>query len=97
MRNDLPFEQTLTELRGKIEDLRSFSTDKKMDFQHEISVLEERFDTLKDEIYNNLTAAQKMQIARHPGRPTTLDYIRHMFTDFSKCKGTDCLEMTRPL
>lgn len=87
MRNDLPFEQTLTELRGKIEDLRSFSTDKKMDFQHEISVLEERFDTLKDEIYNNLTAAQKMQIARHPGRPTTLDYIRHMFTDFFEMQG----------
>ncbi|BFT74185.1 acetyl-CoA carboxylase carboxyl transferase subunit alpha [Paenibacillus sp. P36] len=87
MRNDLPFEQTLTELRGKIEDLRSFSTDKNMDFQHEISVLEERFDTLKDEIYNNLTAAQKMQIARHPGRPTTLDYIRHMFTDFFEMQG----------
>jgi acetyl-CoA carboxylase carboxyl transferase subunit alpha len=87
MANDLPFEQPLVELRGKIEELRKFGADKKIDFADEINRLEERFVNLEDELYANLTVAHKIQIAKFPQRPTTLDYIQEIFTDYVEFHG----------
>ncbi|TBL75053.1 acetyl-CoA carboxylase carboxyl transferase subunit alpha [Paenibacillus thalictri] len=87
MAGELPFEQPLIELRAKIDELRKFGTDKHIDFSDEISRLEERLKQLEDEMYNDLSTQQKMQIARHPQRPTTSDYIQQIFTDFLEFHG----------
>jgi acetyl-CoA carboxylase carboxyl transferase subunit alpha len=87
MAGEMQFEQPLTELRGKIDELRKFGIEKQIDFSEEIRRLEERYSLLEEELYSNLTAAHKMQIARHPQRPTTLDYIQLLFTDFVEFHG----------
>jgi acetyl-CoA carboxylase carboxyl transferase subunit alpha len=84
---ELPFEQPLSELRGKIDELRKFGTDKKIDFADEIARLEERYLRLEDELYASLTVQHKIQIAKFPLRPTTLDYIQEIFTDFVEFHG----------
>jgi acetyl-CoA carboxylase carboxyl transferase subunit alpha len=76
------FEKPIVELENKIEELKKFSAQKKVDLSNEISNLEKKLKNLKKEIYSNLTAWQKVQIARHPNRPTTLDYINLMMKDF---------------
>jgi len=87
MAGELPFEQPLAELQAKIEELRKFSAEKGIDFSEEIARLEERHARLQEELYRNLTAPQKMQIARHQQRPTTLDYIGMIFDDFIELHG----------
>lgn len=87
MTKDLPFERALTEFRHKIEELRTFSKEKDICLQEEIAILEKRCSKLRSELYDNLTPAQKMQMARSPGRLTTMDYIRHLFTDFFEMHG----------
>lgn len=87
MANEMPFEQPLSELRSKIEELRNFGLDKGIDFSEEIKRLEERYAALEEEVYAGVKASQKLQIARHPQRPTTLDYISHIFTDFIELHG----------
>lgn len=87
MGNEMPFERPLEELRAKIDELRKFGEDKGIDFSDEISRLEERYAKLEEEIYGNLSASQKIQIARHPQRPTTLDYINRIFDDFIELHG----------
>jgi len=84
---ELAFEQPLVELRSKIEELRRFGEDKGIDFNDEIKRLEERYIALEEELYSSMTASQKMQIARHPARPTTMDYINAIFTDFVELHG----------
>lgn len=84
---ELPFTRPLEELKEKIDELKQFSNDKNMDFSDEIARLEEKYKALEDEIYNNLTAHHKMQIARHGLRPTTLDYIQLIFDDFIELHG----------
>ncbi|WP_142504283.1 acetyl-CoA carboxylase carboxyltransferase subunit alpha [Melghirimyces algeriensis] len=83
----LPFEKPLVELREKINELQKFTQEKSIDLSDEIATLEERAKRLEHEIYGNLTTWQKVQIARHPSRPTTMDYIRHIFTDFMELHG----------
>jgi acetyl-CoA carboxylase carboxyl transferase subunit alpha len=87
MAGDLPFERPLEELHDKIEELRRFGAEKNIDFTDEISRLEERYTKLEMEIYNELTVEHKMQLARHPMRPTTLDYIQCIFQDFIELHG----------
>jgi len=87
MAGEMPFEQPLAELRAKIDELTRFSRERGIDFSEEIARLEERYARLEEEIYGNLTAPQKMQIARLAGRPTTLDYIQRIFTDFLELHG----------
>ncbi|GAA3401654.1 acetyl-CoA carboxylase carboxyltransferase subunit alpha [Paenibacillus hodogayensis] len=87
MANELPFERPLAELKGKIDELRKFGAEKKIDFTDEIAKLEERYVVLEEELYSSLTAGQKMQIARHAGRPTTLDFINALCTDFIELHG----------
>jgi acetyl-CoA carboxylase carboxyl transferase subunit alpha len=84
---ELSFEQPLVELRSKIDELRKFGEEKGIDFTEEIKRLEERYASLEEELYTSMTALQKMQVARHPERPTTLDYIQTIFTDFVELHG----------
>jgi acetyl-CoA carboxylase carboxyl transferase subunit alpha len=87
MAGEMPFEQPLEELRTKIEELKRFGAEKGIDFSDEIAKLEERYQKLEDEIYANLSASQKLMIARHAQRPTTMDYIQEIFDDFIELHG----------
>ncbi|MFC1593911.1 acetyl-CoA carboxylase carboxyltransferase subunit alpha [Candidatus Omnitrophota bacterium] len=85
--NGLDFERPIIELEKKIEELRSFDENKTVDLSSEIKKLEEKLAKLKKETYGKLTAWQRVQIARHPQRPYTLDYIGMMTTDFIELHG----------
>nr|WP_229029931.1 acetyl-CoA carboxylase carboxyl transferase subunit alpha [Bacillus paralicheniformis] len=74
-------------MREKIAELKRFTQDSDMDLSSEITKLEARLERLEEDIYTNLKAWDRVQIARHPNRPTTLDYIEHLFTDFFECHG----------
>ncbi|HEX7055720.1 MAG TPA: acetyl-CoA carboxylase carboxyltransferase subunit alpha [Bacilli bacterium] len=87
MSGELPFEQPLSELKQKIADLKRFGAEKEIDFSEEIARLEERYRKLEQELYSGLTASQIMQIARHPARPKTLDYVQAIFADFIELHG----------
>jgi acetyl-CoA carboxylase carboxyl transferase subunit alpha len=87
MAGDLQFEKPLVELKVKIAELRKFTEEKDIDFTDEIRKLEEKAKQLEKDIYGNLTPWQRVQIARHPERPTTLDYIKDIFTDFLELHG----------
>lgn len=87
MPGEMPFEQPLAELKSKIAELRKFGAEKQIDFSEEIRRLEERYTELEDELYATMSSAEKMQLARHPQRPTTLDYINTIFTDFIEFHG----------
>jgi len=83
----LEFEKPIIELEKKIQELRSFISDKKIDLTSEVKRLEDKLDHLKKDTYGNLTAWQKVQIARHPQRPYTLDYISMIMSDFVELYG----------
>lgn len=83
----LEFEKPIDELEKKIQELKSFTSDKKIDLSQEIRRLEEKLEHLKKDTYGNLTAWQRVQISRHPQRPYTLDYINMMMTDFVELHG----------
>lgn len=83
----LEFEKPLTELERQIEHLRTLARERDLDVHSEIAPLERKLDQLRREIYENLTALQRVQVARHPKRPYTLDYIAALFTDFIELKG----------
>ena len=84
---ELPFEKPLIELRLKIEELKQFTEEKGIDMSAEVATLEAKAMTLAESIYRDLTPWQKVQIARHPERPTTLDYFRGMCDDFVELHG----------
>jgi acetyl-CoA carboxylase carboxyl transferase subunit alpha len=83
----LEFEKPIIELEQKIEDLRAFADKEHLEFSDELRKLEAKAETMKDEIYANLTRWQRVQIARHPRRPYTLDYVSRLFTDFAELHG----------
>jgi len=83
----LEFEKPIVELETKIEELRNFSTEKKVNLDFEIKKLEDKLAKMKEAIYNHLSPWQRVQIARHPQRPFTLDYIHLMTTDFMELHG----------
>ncbi|WP_100405094.1 acetyl-CoA carboxylase carboxyl transferase subunit alpha [Bacillus solitudinis] len=87
MATDLGFEKPIVELRNKITELKSFTEEKEIDLSDEINKLERRLQQLEKEIYGNLQPWERVQIARHSERPTTLDYIEHLFTDFLEMHG----------
>lgn len=76
------FEKPILDLENTIAELKKFSLEKKVDLTSEIDNLETKLDSLRKEVYSNLTSWQKVQIARHPKRPTTLEYIQMIMTDF---------------
>ena len=83
----LPFEQPIAELEQKIEELRLVGNDNELNISDEISRLEEKKIALTQSLFSNLGAWEVSQLARHPKRPYTLDYIKHVFTDFEEMHG----------
>lgn len=83
----LEFEKPVIELEKKLEELKKFTSEKKINLSSEISRLEAKLGQLRKEIYSNLTPWQKVQIARHPKRLYTLDYIGMIMTDFIELHG----------
>jgi acetyl-CoA carboxylase carboxyl transferase subunit alpha len=86
-RHFLEFEQPIAELEGKIEELRYVQSDSAVDISEEIDRLDKKSQQLTKEIYTQLTPWQVTQIARHPQRPYTLDYVNDIFTDFHELHG----------
>ncbi|MFY0757304.1 MULTISPECIES: acetyl-CoA carboxylase carboxyl transferase subunit alpha [Metabacillus] len=87
MVGELEFEKPVTELRGKISELKEFTKNTDVDLSAEIVKLEGRLEKLEKDIYTNLQPWDRVQIARHPNRPTTLDYIEKLFTNFFEIHG----------
>jgi len=83
----LEFEKPIVELEKKISELKHLSSDGNLNLQSEVKKLESRLAHVKKETYAQLTPWQRVQIARHPKRPYTLDYIRMIFTDFIELHG----------
>ncbi|HUL42072.1 MAG TPA: acetyl-CoA carboxylase carboxyltransferase subunit alpha [Burkholderiales bacterium] len=83
----LEFEQPIAELEAKIEELRYAQDDSALDISEEINRLQKKSQALTRDIYSKLTAWQISQVARHPQRPYTLDYIQNLFTDFEELHG----------
>lgn len=81
----LDFEKPIVELEQKIQEMRSLTDT--LDIQPQIDLLEEQVERLREEVYRDLTRWQRVQIARHPDRPYTLDYISHCFEDFHELHG----------
>ena len=81
----LDFEKPIVELEAKLEEMRKFSDD--LDIDKEIVKIEEKVKKLKENIYKELTRWQRVQLARHPDRPYTLDYINLMTTNFIELHG----------
>jgi len=87
MMGEMEFEKPIVQLRKKIEELVRVSEKAEVDISEEIENLKIRLGRLEDDIYANLKPWDRVQIARHPSRPTTLDYISFLFTDFFECHG----------
>jgi acetyl-CoA carboxylase carboxyl transferase subunit alpha len=83
----LPFEKPVLELEKKLHELESISRNQDIDVSHEIDRMREKIEATRAQIYTNLSAWQKVQVARHPERPYTMDYIRNMTTDFVEIHG----------
>jgi acetyl-CoA carboxylase carboxyl transferase subunit alpha len=83
----LDFEKPIIELEKKIQELKNFTSHKKIDLSSEIKRLEEKVQHLRQDIYGNLSPWQRVQIARHPERPYTLDYISMILNDFIEIHG----------
>lgn len=83
----LDFEQAVAELETKIEELRYVQDESSVDISSELKALSEKSQQLTKEIYEGLTPWQVSQVARHPQRPYTLDYIQALFTDFHELHG----------
>ena len=83
----LSFEQSIAELETKIEELRFVQEDSAVDISEEIDKLHQKSQQLTKDIYSKLTPWQVSQIARHPQRPYTLDYLAEIFTDFHELHG----------
>jgi acetyl-CoA carboxylase carboxyl transferase subunit alpha len=84
-KNILDFEKPIVELEAKLEEMRKFSGD--LDIGKEIQKIEDKVKKLKETLYKDLTRWQRVQLARHPDRPFTLDYIYEMTTNFVELHG----------
>ncbi|HLR68445.1 acetyl-CoA carboxylase carboxyl transferase subunit alpha [Virgibacillus alimentarius] len=87
MKQLLEFEKPIINLKEKIAELKSLTKDSELDLTDEISTLEKRLQLLEDDIYGNLKPWDRVQMARHQERPTTLDYINALFTNFIEMHG----------
>jgi acetyl-CoA carboxylase carboxyl transferase subunit alpha len=85
--NYLSFEQDIAKFEGQIAELKLASTDQDVDISDEIDSLRQKLKKETESIYNNLTPWQTVQVARHPQRPYTSDYISHMVDDWDELHG----------
>jgi acetyl-CoA carboxylase carboxyl transferase subunit alpha len=83
----LDFEKPLVELEEKLEELKRHLHGKDIDLDPEVRMIQEKIEETRKETYANLTAWQRVQIARHTARPFFLDYVELAFTDFVELKG----------
>ena len=83
----LDFEKPLVELEQKIEELKKQSEDRNIDLGGEIRGMQNKLESMRGQIYGNLSAWQRVQISRHIARPFFLDYVRMAFTEFVELKG----------
>ena len=83
----LDFERPLLELERQIDEMKRVTGDTAVDVSKELGALERKLAELRGEIYRNLTPMQRVQVARHPKRPYTLDYVNTVFTDFVELHG----------
>ncbi|MBU4311097.1 MAG: acetyl-CoA carboxylase carboxyltransferase subunit alpha [Candidatus Omnitrophica bacterium] len=87
MAGGLDFEKPILELELKISELKNLAADGSIDLKGEIKTLETRLEKVKREVYEALTPWQKIQLARHPKRPYTMDYINMIMVDFIELHG----------
>ncbi len=87
MKQVLDFEKPIVNLKEKISELKKITEDSDIDLTEEITTLEEKLKVLEDDIYGNLKPWQRVQMARHGERPTTLDYVERLFTEFIEFHG----------
>ena len=85
--NFLDFERPIAELEAKIEELRHVSDDGDVNISEEVEHLQAKCRAKTEEIFFSLSAWQIAQLARHPRRPHTLDYVKRLFTDFQELHG----------
>lgn len=83
----LEFEKPIRGLEAKIESLHESSSASQIDVQDEIETMRAKLQATRKEIYSSLSPWQRIQIARHPRRPTTFDYIQHIFSEFQELHG----------
>lgn len=83
----LEFEKPIVELARKIEDMKNFASSENLEIKEEVGKLETKLEKLKKEVYSDLTPWNRVQIARHPKRPYTLDYINAMMSDWIEIHG----------
>ena len=83
----LSFEQPIAELQAKIDELRLVDSESSVDINNEIENLQKKSKELTEKLYTKLSSWQVSQVARHPLRPYTQDYIEHIFTDFEELHG----------
>ena len=83
----LDFEKPLYELEARIEQIRELAEENGVDVSDEISQLEDRSEELRQEIFTSLTPSERLQLARHPRRPSTLDYIQAISDDWFELHG----------
>ena len=88
MNNYLNFEKSLAEIDGKAQELRTISaTNKKVNADSEAIALEKKSEELLKDLYSNLTPWRKCQVARHPQRPHTIEYVNQLFSEFTPLAG----------
>src|SRR5437763_10795617 len=83
----LDFEKPIVELQRRLQEIREHSDEHALDFDAEVEAMEAKIETTRREIYGNLSAWQRVQIARHVQRPFVLDYIERCFTGFTELRG----------
>src|SRR5271155_1682625 len=89
MKHQLDFEKPVIELQTKLDELREHPEKHSLgiSFEEEIRIIEKKLEETRRQIFLNLTAWQRVQLARHPKRPYTLDYIKSAFADFQELHG----------
>src|SRR5881394_3741716 len=89
MKHQLDFEKPIVELQNKLEELKKHPETHSLgiSFEDEIRTIEKKIEETRRQIFSNLSAWQRVQLARHPKRPFTLDYVKSAFTDFSELHG----------
>jgi len=89
MKHRLEFEKPIIELQRKLEELKAHHDDSELDvgFEEEVKAIEAKIEQTRQEIYSNLSPWNRVQVARHPQRPYSLDYCENMFTGFTELHG----------
>ncbi len=83
----LEFEQPITELEGKLTEMKQLAESSQLDVSDAVASLEKKIEDLKEDTYKNLTRWQRVQLSRHPDRPYTLDYLYNITDDFVEIHG----------